>query len=217
VIQSQVFGNFKMIKISQIFIKCSKNVTNRLPSLVIYNNVSSSISTAELKKIGPIESDEEPNIKARRTINRQGGSPKSQNSMVAAAFASLQSAHNFLEIKTPFTDKKITEATTIDELLSVSEGSGVSRRHAFKVVSILADWSTSGKVHLTDFETDPRFIRLCRILTKGAVTSRNNRNMASRSEDLSTVLSVTADDEAAKLVGSITVPQMVKAADVPKK
>lgn len=37
----------------------------------------------------------------------------------------------------------------------------------------------------------------------------NNRTMA-RSEDLSTILSITADDEAAKLVASITVPQMVK-------
>lgn len=31
-----------------------------------------------------------------------------------------------------------------------------------------------------------------------------------RSDDLSTILTVTADDEAAKLVDSITLPQMLK-------
>lgn len=77
-------------------------------------------------------------------------------------------------------------------------------------MSILADWSTTGKVKLTDFESDPRFIRLCRVLTKGSVNSKSKNSFTSRSEDLSTILSVTADDEAAKLVGSITLSQMVK-------
>lgn len=75
------------------------------------------------------------------------------------------------------------------------------------MISILADWSLHGKVKLLDFESDPRFIRLCKILTKTNV--KQNKNSA-RSEDLATILSITADDEAAKLVASITVAQMVK-------
>lgn len=73
---------------------------------------------------------------------------------------------------------------------------------------MLADWTSNGKVTLPEFESDPRFIRLCRVLTKN--TSIKNKALSSRSEDLSTILSVTADDEAAKLVSSITLPQMVK-------
>ncbi|KAG5882845.1 hypothetical protein JTB14_022356 [Gonioctena quinquepunctata] len=128
--------------------------------------------------------------------------------MVAEVFASLHSESN--KVHTPYTDSRLDKATTVDELLSVSEGNGVSTRHALKVVSVLADWTTSGKVTLKDFETDPRFVRLCRILTKTAGNQKTSRAVMSRSEDLSTVLSITADDEAAKMVGSITLAQMVK-------
>lgn len=76
-----------------------------------------------------------------------------------------------------------------------------------QVVSVLANWCTAGKVKLADFESDPRFIRLCRVLTKGVF---DKSAYSPQSEDLSTVLNVTADDEAAKLVGTITLPQMVK-------
>lgn len=75
------------------------------------------------------------------------------------------------------------------------------------MVSVLANWCTEGKVKLSDFETDPRFVRLCRVLTKGVF---DKPAYPPQSEDLSTVLNITADDEAAKLVGTITLPQMVK-------
>lgn len=64
-----------------------------------------------------------------------------------------------------------------------------------------------GKIKLPDFEADPRFIRLCKVLTKTNI--RQNKYHV-RHEDLSTILNITADDEAAKLVASISVPQMVK-------
>lgn len=80
-----------------------------------------------------------------------------------------------------------------------------------KVVSILSDWTNEGKIELKDFENDPRFLRLCRILTKALPSQKIEKfNETTTSEDLSLVLSVTADDEAAKLIGGITVPQMVK-------
>lgn len=75
-------------------------------------------------------------------------------------------------------------------------------------MSVLADWCASGKAKLADFESDSRFIRLCRVLTKGAYLK--NQKIAAKSEDLSTVMNVAADDEAAKLVGSISLGQMVK-------
>lgn len=69
-----------------------------------------------------------------------------------------------------------------------------------------------GKIQLAEFETDPRFINLCRVLTRGLSyqSTKSLKYSASRSEDLTTILSVTADDEAAKLVSSITLAQMVK-------
>lgn len=60
-----------------------------------------------------------------------------RNKIVEAAFASLQSKTQKKEIETPFTDSKIANAKNIEELLSVSEGNGVSRRHALKVNNYL--------------------------------------------------------------------------------
>lgn len=77
-------------------------------------------------------------------------------------------------------------------------------------MSILADWCSSGKVNLSDFETDPRFVRLCRVLTKGVYLKPKTTPISAKSEDLSVVMNVAADDEAAKLVGSISLIQMVK-------
>lgn len=76
-------------------------------------------------------------------------------------------------------------------------------------MSILAEWCSSGKAKLSDFETDPRFVRLCRVLTKG-VFVKQKPTVTAKSEDLSVVMNVAADDEAAKLVGSISIAQMVK-------
>lgn len=75
----------------------------------------------------------------------------------------------------------------------------------------MADWSNSEKIQVGEFENDPRFVRLCRVLTKmSSSTRRTIQTVESRNDDLSTILSVTADDEAAKLVTSISIGQMVK-------
>lgn len=52
---------------------------------------------------------------------------------------------------------------------------------------------------------DRRFVKLCRILGRSQ-NGKNNESMA----DLSVVLGVTADEQAAKLISSISVPHMVK-------
>nr|XP_022919922.1 FAST kinase domain-containing protein 3, mitochondrial [Onthophagus taurus]XP_022919923.1 FAST kinase domain-containing protein 3, mitochondrial [Onthophagus taurus] len=155
----------------------------------------SSAPTVELKNV-----TQEPTTS--ETIKRRNG-------IVAAAFASLKTAE-VTEINTPHTDKRIMSATNIEELLSISNGTGISRKHALKVVSVLAEWSSNGKVSLPDFETDPRFLKLCRVLSKTMVKTPNVRSVYSKNEDLSTILGITADDEAAKLISGITLPQMVK-------
>lgn len=208
-----------MFKFSQ-FISRSIRQNNRLPCVVRLNSFSSPSQAAELKSTTITAESEDVNTKVIKNQSKPAGSKvhskglskiASNNNIVAAAFASLHSDGNGNEIKTPYTDHKIEKATTIDELLSISDGNGVSRKHAFKVLSVLAEWMSRGRVKLADFESDHRFIRLCKILTKGAVVTKPMKTtLASRSEDLATILSVTADDEAAKLVASITLPQMVK-------
>lgn len=76
-------------------------------------------------------------------------------------------------------------------------------------MSILADWSTKNKVQLSDFEMDPRFLKLCKVLTHGSYNIKKMKNY-SRNDDLNTILNVTADDEAAKLIATLTLTQMVK-------
>ncbi|XP_075976149.1 FAST kinase domain-containing protein 4 isoform X2 [Anticarsia gemmatalis] len=141
--------------------------------------------------------------------------------LVAAAFASLTN----LDTNPPEDKKKpspksvkysraqqidgqIQKAVDLNSLLVVAENPVVSRRHALKMVSILSDWATSNKVKLSDFEKDPRFLKLCRILARSStVQAMSSLTMA---EDLSTVLGITGDDEAARLITNLTLPQMVK-------
>lgn len=62
---------------------------------------------------------------------------------------------------------------------------------------------------MSDFEKDPRFMKLCKILTRGSRILKKD-NADAKNEDLNMILNVTADDEAAKLISTITIPQMVK-------
>lgn len=104
------------------------------------NNFSSAIPTAARN----VESDSAQSEAAEKQgIDNQGALGKNgtqlnmtfTNTMVSAAFASLKSdgKGSDQEISTPLTDLRITNATTINQLLSISDGTGVSRRHALKV------------------------------------------------------------------------------------
>lgn len=77
----------------------------------------------------------------------------------------------------------------------------------------MADWTCSGQIQASDFEADPRFLILCRILGRskpGKIETALSEEKNITSNDLATVLSVTGDDEAAKLIGNISLPQMIK-------
>lgn len=55
--------------------------------------------------------------------------------LVAAAFASLQEEENIpaSKQKPTFIERKISKATTLNELLAINEDNGLSRHHALKV------------------------------------------------------------------------------------
>ncbi|XP_055617122.1 FAST kinase domain-containing protein 4 isoform X2 [Toxorhynchites rutilus septentrionalis] len=153
---------------------------------------------------------------------KPGVSNGGKNPIVAAAFASLRQSDR--ETPKKFAawsdiDEKIINATSVNELLAVPGHVRVTRKQALKIVSILAEWSSIRKVKLTDFENDVRFVQLCSIL--GRANGRNNNGnkitAVSRSDvtplhvdDLQTVLGVTANDEAAKLIAGLTMPQMIR-------
>lgn len=139
--------------------------------------------------------------------------------LVAAAFASLSAEEQGHDKKKPSPksvkhsrahqlEAQIQKAGDLNSLLIVAENPVVSRRHALKMVSILSEWSSSNKVKLGDFEKDPRFLKLCRILARS--TTAHAMSSLTMAEDLSTVLGITGDDEAARLITNLTLPQMIK-------
>jgi hypothetical protein len=139
---------------------------------------------------------------------------------VAAVFASLT------DTELPQTGSKdgkidvdeiILNAKTVNGLLNIAEqNKDLTRKHALKIVSILAEWTSIERAKLAEFENDARFTKLCRMLGRAVKNNNNNTGNINkrlenfRNADLDTVLGVTGDDEAAKLVASITVEQMVK-------
>ncbi|KMZ05093.1 FAST kinase domain-containing protein 4 [Drosophila simulans] len=151
---------------------------------------------------------------------------KPRGNMVAAAFESLRNDNSKDESKSQASskiDERIINAKTVNGLLTITENNnGFSRKHALRIVSILAEWSTLNRVKISEFENDTRFLRICRML--GRTVPKNNgannkdldengtakRISGFRTDDLNTVLGVAGDDEAAKLIASISLPQMVK-------
>lgn len=143
---------------------------------------------------------------------------KESSNLVAAAFASLntpddqykkkESHKSIKQSRTQILDSQILKAYDVNSLLVVAENPIVSRRHALKMVSILSEWSSSHKVKISDFEKDPRFLKLCRILGKSP--ANHAISSLTMAEDLGTVLGITGDDEAARLIANLSLTQMVK-------
>lgn len=133
-----------------------------------------------------------------------------KSNIVAAAFASLKSIEA-PQKQSPSLDERIAAAGSVESLLSIAEAPQLSRRHALRIVSQLADWTTSGRAKLSDFEADTRFLKLCRLLGRGLPKSKQTfEKEASGIGDLAVVLGVTGDDEAAKLVAGVSLNQMIR-------
>lgn len=135
--------------------------------------------------------------------------------IVATAFENLKEENLNSTIKTATSidiEEAIVKAKNVSTLLSLQDQS-LERKHALKIVSKLAEWSSEDKIKLSDFENDQRFIKICsalgRPITKNQRQSPQTNKKDFRSE-LNTVLGVAGDDEAARLIASISLPQMVK-------
>lgn len=170
----------------------------------------------------------QPNL-TRTTAGVGGSAAGAKNPIVAAAFASLRNEESGREDSTARgttgdtkqdlqVDEMILKANTVAELLAVADVTKVNRKQALKIVSILAEWSSIKKVNLSDFENDSRFVELCSLLGRTGsqrMAGNNRTTVASKAtelqgDDLQTVLGITANDEAAKLIAGLTLPQMIK-------
>ncbi|KAH8278588.1 hypothetical protein KR018_005705 [Drosophila ironensis] len=168
---------------------------------------------------------EQPVEPARTPASEAAKKPRGQ--MVAAAFESLKNDKDDKRgAASSNIDERIINAKTVNGLLAITENNtAFSRKHALRIVSILAEWSTIDRVKISEFENDTRFLRICRMLgrtvpkngaagatngSKSPVDGAAKRISGFRTDDLNTVLGVAGDDEAAKLIASISLPQMVK-------
>lgn len=141
---------------------------------------------------------------------------------MAAAFENLQKEETSISSRpsdaTAHIDERIVNAKTVNSLLAITEGNAsLTRKHALKIVSILAEWSTINRANVSEFENDSRFLKVCRLLGRTVGKDENagasngpKRITGFRTDDLNTVLGVAGDDEAAKLIATISLPQMVK-------
>uniref|UniRef100_A0A182VZ69 RAP domain-containing protein n=1 Tax=Anopheles minimus TaxID=112268 RepID=A0A182VZ69_9DIPT len=167
----------------------------------------------------------QPNL-TRNTAGVSGATGGLKNPIVAAAFASLRNDETGKEDSSTRptsgdtkqdvqVDEMILKANTVAELLAVADMTKMNRKQALKIVSILAEWSSIKKVSLSDFESDSRFVELCSLLGRTGGQRTSSRTAPAKmtelqGDDLQTVLGITANDEAAKLIAGLTLPQMIK-------
>uniref|UniRef100_A0A1B6GDU3 RAP domain-containing protein n=1 Tax=Cuerna arida TaxID=1464854 RepID=A0A1B6GDU3_9HEMI len=135
---------------------------------------------------------------------------KNKSKLVSTAFEKLKTLHP-VEINDSVI-KSIVESTNLEELLSIVGTKKLTRNHSLKLVSVLADWTLQGKIKTSEFESDPRFAVVCRTL--GSIPETTDATgkppLDKMNTDLSTVLGVASDDEAAKLISNISLDQMIK-------
>lgn len=195
---------FEMISSKLSMLRCFKS--NQLLRLFNLNQFHSSrICLEQTRTLSHEDKPEKEKSEAPPVQNK--------NQKVAQAFASIS---DLKPSKAPSPRKRkidpietlIANAQDVETLLAAVDTQVVSRKHALKVLSTLTDWSTNDKIKLSDFESDTRFIKMCRVL--GRPIRPPGGEEAETLGDLSVVLGVTGDDEAAKLISSIQLPQMIK-------
>lgn len=107
---------------------------------------------------------------------------------------------------------RIANATTVNDLLQLSE-KGLNQQNAMSILTKLSVWTASNKANVKTFESDYRFLKLCRTLSKAPITN-NIQNVIhkeqQKSAELEMVLSIAGDDEASKIIESLPLPQKVR-------
>lgn len=108
---------------------------------------------------------------------------------------------------------RISNATTVLELLQLSEKI-LSRQNAMSILTKLSAWTASNQANVTDFENDYRFLKVCRQISevsmqKGVKNIIQNHQQQ-KSAELEMVLNIAGDEEASKIVETLSLPQKVK-------
>ncbi|XP_053681156.1 FAST kinase domain-containing protein 3, mitochondrial [Anopheles nili] len=205
-----------------------RGISRSIGYCLINRSYSASTSAISAKVLAVDANGDRKKVQPNPNRNTPGSSSVasgSKNPIVAAAFASLRNEEvswedpiaNVGDTKQDVQiDEMILKANTVKEILAVADVTKVNRKQALKIVSILAEWSSIRKASLSDFENDSRFVNLCSLLgrtsaqrTAGKV-SHSTKISELQGDDLQTVLGITANDEAAKLVAGLTLPQMIK-------
>lgn len=107
---------------------------------------------------------------------------------------------------------RILNAATVADLLQLSE-KGLSQQNAMSILTKLSVWTASNQANVKDFENDYRFLKLCRVLSKVQVENDATtiiHKEQQKSAELEMVLSIAGDDEASKIVESLSLPQKVR-------
>lgn len=114
--------------------------------------------------------------------------------------------------KSPNLTSLITNATTVSELLQLSE-KDLNRQNAMSILTKLSVWTASNQANVKEFENDYRFLKVCRKLSKVSVQNDVKtiiQNNQQKSAELEMVLSIAGDEEASTIVETLSLPQKVK-------
>lgn len=116
-----------MLNFYQNILRHSRNVKGLSP-LTRHSAFASTIAEAKTVSTPNTLEEDKPTLNAVKDPTKKG------HHMIKSVFASIELKDKSGDIETPLTDQKLENSTTVDELLSVSVGSGVSRKHALKVL-----------------------------------------------------------------------------------
>lgn len=104
--------------------------------------------------------------------------------------------------------ERIATANTVNDLLRLS-GVWMTQENAMAIVTKLSLWKSSNRVKVSDFENDPRFLKVCQILSKSKAKNEPLQDQR-KSVELEMVLSIPGDDEAAEVIANLTLSQKVR-------
>ncbi|XP_046435074.1 FAST kinase domain-containing protein 4 isoform X1 [Neodiprion virginianus] len=156
--------------------------------------------------------DKQPKKPVQQQTSTKQSKPKlkSENKLVEAAFAAILNDTKTVADRSSKSSirKDISEANTIDKLLSIAGNEKISQRDGLNIMSILSEWINAKTITPADFEKDPRFLSLCKQLAGQAEQSTISK--PHEHGDLKTVLSLAGDDEAAKLISTLSLAQMTQ-------
>lgn len=107
---------------------------------------------------------------------------------------------------------RIANAKTVSDLLQMSERN-LNQQNAMAIVTKLSTMTVSKEADVKDFESDYRFLKICKILSR-LDSAKDTKSIIykeqQKSAELDMVLSIAGDDEASRIVESLSLPQKVK-------